>query len=366
MGCDGGSWTKGVTRFEVIRGGVEVRGFSTAEMETLRAASVDSLKGTFHLHVDSESMPAMVGIHQTMADGLRFEPRFPLRPGVDYVAILSLEGLDQATSGRRAQQFSFVIPMETKEPSTVVLAISPSVPKLPENLLRFYLHFSAPMASGNAYQYIQLLDGSGAPVDDAFLRLEEELWDADAKRLTLLFDPGRIKSGLVPQRELGAAITTGRDFELTIDPSWPDAEGTPLVKGYRHRFTTSPPDHQSSDPNQWRLTLPRAGTRELLLVDLDEPLDAALLERLVTVRNAQGTLEGVPDVTRDGTRWEFEPDQAWQAGLHQLSIDVRLEDLAGNRIDRLFERENLPGAASSNPNQPAAFVQLAFALEPMR
>ena len=57
--------------------------------------------------------------------------------------------------------------------------VYPSRAMLPENLLRLYIHFSAPMSRGEAYRRIRLLDATGKPVDDPFLELDEELWSRD-------------------------------------------------------------------------------------------------------------------------------------------------------------------------------------------
>jgi hypothetical protein len=276
-----------------------------------------------------------------------------LRPGVSYLAILKLEGIER---------FEFTLPAKTPVPVTTVTAVSPSSREVPENLLRFYLHFSGPMQRGNAYSYVRLVDSRGEPVEDAFLELEEELWDAEGKRLTLLFDPGRIKSGLKPHIELGTALETGYDFELVIHSAWPDAEGSPLVAEHRHRFSTIPPDHQSPDPDDWNISAPRSGTHDELVVDLDEPLDQALLERFVEVMRGTSRLAGRVSVAADGRRWMFVPNGAWLPEPHQLIVDVRLEDLAGNRIDRLFERQVVDSEkAHDRLAEPAApFVAIDF------
>ncbi len=51
-----------------------------------------------------------------------------------------------------------------------VTEVYPSAAVLPENLLRFYIQFSAPMSRGEAYRRIKLLDAGGKPVDGRFSR----------------------------------------------------------------------------------------------------------------------------------------------------------------------------------------------------
>lgn len=35
--------------------------------------------------------------------------------------------------------------------------------------------------------------------------------------------------------------------------------------------------------------------------------------------------------------WQFMPEEAWQAGLYELIVNTRLEDLAGNNLHGLFD-----------------------------
>ena len=44
------------------------------------------------------------------------------------------------------------------KPETIVSQVYPTANSLPENLLKFYLHFSAPMSQGKVYSYIHLLN----------------------------------------------------------------------------------------------------------------------------------------------------------------------------------------------------------------
>ncbi len=75
------------------------------------------------------------------------------------------------------------------------MEIYPTSSELPENLLKFYIHFSQPMSRGQAYRHIKLLKADGKAVDGAYLEIGEELWDASSTRFTLLLEPGRIKRG---------------------------------------------------------------------------------------------------------------------------------------------------------------------------
>src|SRR5690606_12083762 len=131
--------------------------------------------------------PAMLGEY-SVADGvLRFQPRFPLSPGVTYVARL----VPPASSGAEPIVERFTIAKPQPSEPTVVTAVYPTSDTLPENQLRFYVAFSAPMSRGQAYRHIRLVRDDGQVVQGALLEIAEELWDRAGTRLTLLLDPGR-------------------------------------------------------------------------------------------------------------------------------------------------------------------------------
>jgi hypothetical protein len=236
-------------------------------------------------------------------------------------------------------QFEFSLDEQPAEPSTVVDAIYPTADVLPENQLKFYLHFSAPMSRGEAYRHVHLMDlTTNKEVDAPFLELGEELWDGDFRRFTLLCDPGRVKRGLKPREELGPVLQEGHRYALVVDKNWRDASRTPLLGGARKQFSVGPPDDHPIDPARWNIEPPKAGGREPLVVRFGEPLDWALQERVVWVATESG--EKVPGTIRTAdheSTWHFTPQQPWRADPYQLVAETTLEDLAANAIGRPFE-----------------------------
>lgn len=279
--------------------------------------------------------PPVLGTHERRGRSLVFRPRFPLSPGLSYK--VEVNPAAAGLSGPRVERI-FEIPAERLEPSTVVEQVYPSASVLPENLLKLYFHFSAPMSRGEAYQRIRLLDDTGATVEAPFLELDEELWDPQGRRLTVLLDPGRIKRGLVPNKEVGSPLNAGRRYTLAVDRNWRDARGLPLREEYRKTFAVEQPDHSIPAVRLWRLAAPRAGTTAPLVVTFPEPLDHGLLGRLLQVRDSSGrVVEGRIAVERQETEWRFLPSRPWVAGSYTLRVDAALEDLSGNRINRPFE-----------------------------
>ena len=327
-------------------------GLESGDVTALEAATLDRREWaevlSVHVATEGEDLPAVVGSYSIESGNVRFEPRFPLRPGLTYRAIhrsARLEALRASHAGGDRDrepaalvEAEFRLPDTSGPPSTLVARVYPTADVLPENQLKFYIHFSAPMGRGEAYEHVRLLDASGTEVDIPFLELGEELWDPDGRRFTLFFDPGRVKRELRPHEEMGPPLVKGESFTLLIDRNWRDATGRPLKDSHRKEFRVGPPDYLSPDPGSWTVRAPRAGGREAVVVDFPEPLDNALLRRLLWIRDTGGqNLEGRIEVSAGERRWKFTPDSAWQPGPHELVIQTTLEDLAGNSIGRPFE-----------------------------
>jgi hypothetical protein len=238
-----------------------------------------------------------------------------------------------------------------------VTAIYPSADELPENLLKFYIHFSGPMSRGEAYRHVRLLNGSGEPVPWPFLELGEELWNPEMTRFTLFFEPGRIKQGLVPRLEMGPALASGGTYTLVVDEAWPDAAHRPLSQSARKTFRAAPADRRQPDPARWGITPPQAGTTQDVSIQFDEPLDHAMLQRVLSIRDSAGRqVSGKVSIAEHERRWGFSPEAPWQPGRHVVAVETILEDGAGNSIARPFEVDRNQATGSSAP----AAVEVSF------
>jgi len=330
---------------------IEVLGLGPRQIASLAARRVSSegWQEFFSVHVETgrnaRQNPPVLGSYEIAGTTLRFRPRFVLTPGVRLLAVYRPAALGRllgepvrgAGSGAEIEG-SFSIPRPAVMPTTIVESVYPSRRHLPENLLKFYLYFSAPMRRGDAYRSVRLENQAGGTVDLPFLELEEELWDASGRRFTLFFDPGRIKRGLRPREEAGPAIEEGKSYTLVIESTWKDAAGNPLKQTFRKRFSVGPPDDMQPRPEKWSIRHPRSGSRLPLVVEFPEPMDHAMLQRVISILDPNGTrVRGSISVDSEETRWIFTPEKAWEAGTHYLSIDSTLEDLAGNSIARPFE-----------------------------
>jgi len=263
---------------------------------------------------------------------LQFLPRFPFDDNQQYFARFQV-GKDNIAD-LLSKRFAFVAEQNSV---TIVTDVFPSANVLPENLFKFYIQFSHPMSRGEAYQHIQLLDDQENPVELPFLELSQELWDPNGRRFTLLFDPGRTKQGIKPNRDMGLPLSEGKQFTLVIDQQWQDAKGLPLQKPFKKQFTVGPQDHQQPNMDNWVISVPDGGSRNPVTVTFDEPLDRAQLENALWIEAEAGRLiTGEVSIGKEMV-WQFVPTYGWRSGNYRLVANSYLEDRAANSLGRPFE-----------------------------
>jgi hypothetical protein len=286
----------------------------------------------FSVYVGNGDVP-MLGRYELVDGALIFHARFPLILSIPYRAVFH--------SGTHRLEANFDPPPPSPAdiaPLTRVDRIHPSTDVLPSNALRFYIYFSAPMSRGEAWPHIHLIDAAtNQPVDIPFLELDQELWDQNNQRLTVLFDPGRIKRGLVPTTTIGPSIVEGKHYKLVIDRDWHDARGIALVESFEKVFLGGPSDRIPPDPKKWHVTTPKPGTSEPLTIVFPKSMDYVLLQRMIGIFDAHAEIPGKIAITHDETEWRFTPRDPWKPGTYHITADNTLEDISGNHLDRPFD-----------------------------
>lgn len=353
---------------------VEVEGVPRDAFSALEAAEPGSVPWIQLLAVYAEqpvdpgsplpAMPPVAGTWKLKNGKIRFEPRYPFTRGVAYRAEFwpsRLPGplgapaqllgpiLNRQQPGGGPVISFYELPREKNTPTTSVLQIYPSAGVLPENQLKFYVHFSGSMSRGGIYDHVQLRDAAGKVIELPFLELDEELWDPSMTRLTLLIDPGRIKRGVKPLEDIGPVFEEGKAYTLAIKASFRDAAGRPLRTGFEKAFHIGPADRTPPDPKRWTLQyIPPAGTPGPLIVQFDEPMDRALALRLIGVRRVDGSrlvpVDGETVIDEQERRWMLQPVGPWSAGSYRLVVGATIEDLAGNNIGKTFDVDLAAGA----------------------
>ncbi|HEY7338440.1 MAG TPA: Ig-like domain-containing protein [Bryobacteraceae bacterium] len=304
--------------------------FRVAGWNPPRAEPSKGWPSVFAVYVGSGDVPPLSGSYAVEKGALVFHPRFPFAPGVQYRAVFHPPGAAAPV------QKIFDGPPREVSPAARVEQVYPSADVLPSNQLRLYIVFSGPMSRGEAGTRIHVRDDKGKALVGVFLP-GEELWDPGFRRLTMTFDPGRIKRGLVSNESIGPPIVEGMHYTLEIDGDWPDARGVRMVEGFRKAYRGGPAQRNPPDPAQWKVTAPKAGTSAAVAVDFPTPMNYALLQRMIEVSGPGGKVAGSVAIGKQESEWLLTPQSPWRAGDYKLIVDTGLEDLAGNRIGQPFD-----------------------------
>lgn len=321
---------------------VELTGLDRRDLAQMRSALAGDLVAALAVRTsadagagyEAESQPGVLGSVEVVGDVVRWEARYALVGGQGYVA--EWRPLDAAPGTPPRATLAFASPAPALASTTAVEGIYPSASEVPANLLRLYIQFSAPMSQGRAADYIEI-SANGEPLDGAFVVPERELWSPDGDRLTLFFDPGRLKKGVGPNLQVGAPLERGDEVSVRVAVAWPDARGAPLRAPFEQRYRVGREDRSRPDPADWQLGAP-ATAGDPVILDLPEALDRALLERLLTVETASGErVDGTVEIIAGERRWRFQPRSPWTAGRYAIRVRAEIEDLAGNSVERLFD-----------------------------
>ena len=291
------------------------------------------------------NLPSVAGKYEVDGDTLCFVPTYPFISGTSYTVLVHHSLVEAAATSELDDFDPFTITRpsdDVMEPAAFVVEVHPNAEEVPRNLLRFYSSLLGPderrlrrrprarRRRGNPRTAAR-----SAPPDGP-----RALGPRPDTRATVLFDPARIKRGLAPHREAGYPLREGATIEVVVDAGFADAHGRPLADEFVRRYRVVGDVRRRVEPAEWEIEAPGSGTRDPLVVRFDRPLDHALLQRCLAVVDAEAAhLPGrvaVPDGERS---WEFTPAAEWPDARCALVVDTTLEDLAGNSVARVFDRE---------------------------
>lgn len=235
-----------------------------------------------------------------------------------------------------------ILPSDSKNKSfPEILAVYPTIDSLPANLLKFYIHFSNKMSEGQSSEYITLLKNDTDTVHRAFLDLQPELWNEDNSILTIWIEPGRLKRDLGPNRILGPALEVGNNYSLVISKEWKDHEGNDFLNDYVKDFRVIEADREYPEVQNWNIEIPKSFSSEALNINFNESLDYLLSTEVIEIIKEEEVISGEIDVSLDGSKWRLIPDKIWSPGHYIIKVGTKLEDLAGNNLNRLFDTDLL-------------------------
>ena len=288
----------------------------------------DSIEQLLHVRVE-DSEADMLGNYSVKEDVAFFQPLVPLSRGLSYEILYRDKLIGKVN-----------VPLADVANAPRLVAAYPSTDTVPENLLKIYFQFSAPMREGEALKHIFLLDEHKDTLPGTFLDLQPELWNKERTVLTLWLDPGRIKRDLIPNEKMGNPLQKGSHYTLVVSQQWKDVQGLSLQNSFQRELFVRKRDDSLPEPQSWQLQLPISSTSNPLQINFQEPLDYFLLEETISIWDEKNM--AVPGTMRiKDNEWsvEFIPSQPWKAGPYKLRVASYLEDLAGNNLVRPFDRD---------------------------
>lgn len=99
-------------------------------------------------------------------------------------------------------------------------------------------------------------------------------------------------------------------------------------------------DSLSPNPDLWTIETPQAGTMQSLKIKFHETLDYVLGKEAVDVYDKDGKiLPGEINISGEETTLIFIPLSRWQSGTYSIQSESRIEDVAGNNLNLLFDND---------------------------
>jgi hypothetical protein len=292
----------------------------------LKGHSIDEGSKLLHVRLEESTTDILGDISKDGNEWL-FKPVVPFTHGMRY-AIYAGE-----------KKIGIVkVPKATLD-APQLLQLYPSADTLPENLLKIYLQFSKPMQESEAIKHIHLINDRNDTIPAVFLDLQPELWNADRTVLTVWLDPGRIKRELIPNQQLGNPLEKGRHYKLIIDNLWRDQSGANLSGSFTKNFYVENRDEILPDVNEWQISTPAAESKQPLEITFNEMLDRFLITETIQVFTGNKIVNGTFNVLENEKKIQFIPGEIWTKGKYRLSVNGILEDVAGNNLNRPFDRD---------------------------
>ena len=274
----------------------------------------------------------VLGISKILNENFVFKSKYGFSNGASYTVFVKRDSNVEL-------RFIVKVPEIKIKPSTYIKNVYPTSSKLPMNQLKFYIEFSAPMRLGNAFEHIHLYKlPEGKLESEAFLVTAEELWNSNKTRVTIFFDPGRIKRGVQPNLQLGLPLIEGNTYRLVIDKEWLDINDVNLIKGFEKTFDVISVDRESPSPENWKIYFPNAKNKSPIKIDFKEAMDFGLLHSAIAIVDENNNyVEGITRLSENENKWMFTPKREWLKGNYKMIINAWLEDLSGNNLNRKFD-----------------------------
>ncbi len=229
-----------------------------------------------------------------------------------------------------------------------VVKLEPAAREWPASTLRLYIQFDRPARGIISQDHLRLSAGDGKPIADPFMDFGQELWSADGKRLTVLFDPGRIKRDVEASGSDASPLLNGQHYRISFDD-------------YVSSFTVTPSERRPLDPSLWVIALPTT-SRGALRINFGRLMDTALLQSQISVVDDSGrNIDGTIRVSDDERELSFLPLEHWPSGKANIIVGSALEDVSGNRVGEALDHD--VGTNNAEPSPLAIPITVGFTTE---
>jgi hypothetical protein len=180
------------------------------------------------------------------------------------------------------------------------------------------------------------------------------------QHLTILLDPGRLKRGVGPNRELGPPLKVGDEYTLVVGSGLVELSGEPLRKAFYKRFRVTEPVREHVAVEQWKLVPPVSKSRQPLTLLFPRPLDWVMLSQAITIVSDDAqSIEGRTVIDQCERRWSFTPALPWSDGDYEIRVASSLEDVCGNSVVAAFD---MPLPSGSNRASETVTRSIPFQL----
>ena len=188
-------------------------------------------QSVFVVYAGAGDVPPLAGSYAVENGTLVFRPTFPLAAGPRYRAVFRGAGapIEKTFDG----------PARSVTPSARVERVYPSADVLPSNQLRLYIYFSTPDEPRRS-RAAHSRPRRGRQTVARHVPSRTGTVGSEQPRLTMTFDPGRIKRDLTSNKAMGPPIAEGKRYTLLIDREWRDANGVAMVEPFKKAFRGGP------------------------------------------------------------------------------------------------------------------------------
>ncbi len=220
-----------------------------------------------------------------------------------------------------------------------ILVVYPTTDSIPVNILRFYIQFSAPMQEMDILNHIKLSNEEGKNITGVFFENQNELWSEDRTKVTLIIDPGRVKLGLLANNIMGRAFDVGKKYTLMMDSLLMDFNDQKLENSFTKTFIAVTEDRLPPDTKTWKLSLIKSKTKDKFSIDFKDKIDHLSAQTLIKIFKDTKKIEGSISLLVQEQKWVFKPTKKWEKGNYQILVNPRLEDIAANAVNQIFDHK---------------------------